>query len=151
MHMTVTECGQILWLIYWANTTEILGVHILGLHAADLIHEASNAIAMGIFIKVCTCPLLSHFYMKRMGRTNTISNIFKYIFQRLLIVMLLFVKLGELLVITFGEVMTLNSLVVNVWLYPITQKFVGRWSICCGQFLSLLCATNAFGNSIAVH
>ncbi|KAJ8444993.1 hypothetical protein Cgig2_029187 [Carnegiea gigantea] len=26
---------------------EILGVHIFGLHAADLIHEASNAIAMG--------------------------------------------------------------------------------------------------------
>jgi pyruvate/2-oxoglutarate dehydrogenase complex dihydrolipoamide dehydrogenase (E3) component len=77
MHMTVTECGQILWLIYWANTTEILGVHILGLHAADLIREASNAIAMDIFIKVCTCPLLSHFYMKLMGRTNTISNIFK--------------------------------------------------------------------------
>ena len=34
-------------LIYRADTGEILGVHILGLHAADLIHEASNAIAMG--------------------------------------------------------------------------------------------------------
>jgi hypothetical protein len=65
--------------------------------------------------------------------------------------MLLFVKLGELLVVTFGEVMTLNALVVNVWLYPITKKFVGRWSICCGQFVSLLSARNAFGNSIAVH
>ena len=27
------------------DTGEILGVHIIGLHAADLIHEASNAIA----------------------------------------------------------------------------------------------------------
>jgi dihydrolipoamide dehydrogenase len=34
-------------LIYRGDTGEILGVHILGLHAADLIHEASNAIAMG--------------------------------------------------------------------------------------------------------
>lgn len=29
------------------DTGEILGVHIMGLHAADLIHEASNAIATG--------------------------------------------------------------------------------------------------------
>ncbi|KAJ3669638.1 hypothetical protein LUZ60_011588 [Juncus effusus] len=34
-------------MIYRADTGEILGVHILGLHAADLIHEASNAIALG--------------------------------------------------------------------------------------------------------
>lgn len=27
------------------DTGEILGVHIIGLHAADLIHEASNAVA----------------------------------------------------------------------------------------------------------
>ena len=40
-------------LIYRPDTGEILGVHILGLHAADLIHEASNAIAMGNTIKVC--------------------------------------------------------------------------------------------------
>lgn len=32
-------------LIYRLDTGEILGVHIIGLHAADLIHEASNAIA----------------------------------------------------------------------------------------------------------
>jgi dihydrolipoamide dehydrogenase len=31
--------------IYRKDTGEILGVHILGLHASDLIHEASNAIA----------------------------------------------------------------------------------------------------------
>ncbi|XP_047054069.1 dihydrolipoyl dehydrogenase 1, chloroplastic-like [Lolium rigidum] len=34
-------------MIYRPDTGEILGVHILGLHAADLIHEASNAIALG--------------------------------------------------------------------------------------------------------
>ncbi|XP_038989326.1 dihydrolipoyl dehydrogenase 2, chloroplastic-like isoform X2 [Phoenix dactylifera] len=34
-------------LIYRPDTGEILGVHILGMHAADLIHEASNAIALG--------------------------------------------------------------------------------------------------------
>lgn len=39
-------------LIYRPDSGEILGVHILGLHAADLIHEASNAIAMGNTIKV---------------------------------------------------------------------------------------------------
>jgi len=34
-------------MIYNGQTGEILGVHIIGLHAADLIHEASNAIATG--------------------------------------------------------------------------------------------------------
>ncbi|XP_021993748.1 dihydrolipoyl dehydrogenase 2, chloroplastic [Helianthus annuus] len=34
-------------LIYRHDTSEILGVHILGMHGADLIHEASNAIALG--------------------------------------------------------------------------------------------------------
>ena len=32
-------------MIYRKDTGEILGVHIFGLHAADLIHEASNAVA----------------------------------------------------------------------------------------------------------
>ncbi|XP_057785585.1 dihydrolipoyl dehydrogenase 2, chloroplastic-like [Salvia miltiorrhiza] len=34
-------------LIYRPDNGEILGVHIFGMHAADLIHEASNAIALG--------------------------------------------------------------------------------------------------------
>ncbi|GKD39234.1 dihydrolipoyl dehydrogenase, partial [Tanacetum coccineum] len=38
-------------LIYRPDTGEILGVHILGLHAADLIHEASNAMALGTRIQ----------------------------------------------------------------------------------------------------
>ena len=33
--------------IFNGKTGEILGVHIFGLHAADLIHEASNAVATG--------------------------------------------------------------------------------------------------------
>lgn len=33
-------------LIYRKDTGEILGVHLIGLHAADLIHEFSNAMAM---------------------------------------------------------------------------------------------------------
>jgi len=32
-------------MIFRKDTGEILGVHVIGLHAADLIHEASNAIA----------------------------------------------------------------------------------------------------------
>lgn len=39
-------------LIYRPDNGEILGVHIFGLHAADLIHEASNAIALGTRVQV---------------------------------------------------------------------------------------------------
>ncbi|KAK9147026.1 hypothetical protein Sjap_006929 [Stephania japonica] len=45
------EAEGIAKLIYRPDTGEILGVHILGLHAADLIHEASNAIALGTRIQ----------------------------------------------------------------------------------------------------
>lgn len=38
-------------LIYRPDDGEILGVHIFRLHAADLINEASNAIAMGTHIQ----------------------------------------------------------------------------------------------------
>ncbi|XP_055811150.1 dihydrolipoyl dehydrogenase 1, chloroplastic-like isoform X2 [Solanum dulcamara] len=38
-------------LIYRPDNGEIIGVHIFGLHAADLIHEASNAIALGMSIQ----------------------------------------------------------------------------------------------------
>lgn len=44
------ESEGIAKLIYRPDTGEVLGVHIFGLHAADLIHEASNAIAMGTSI-----------------------------------------------------------------------------------------------------
>ena len=46
-------------MLYRKDTGEILGVHIFGLHAADLIHEASNAIAPGqtvqVRARVCVC------------------------------------------------------------------------------------------------
>ena len=39
-------------MIYRKDTGEILGVHIIGLHAADLIHEASNAVATNQSVQV---------------------------------------------------------------------------------------------------
>ncbi|AFZ21320.1 dihydrolipoyl dehydrogenase [Allocoleopsis franciscana] len=39
------EADGLAKVIYRQDTGEVLGVHILGLHASDLIHEASNAIA----------------------------------------------------------------------------------------------------------
>jgi dihydrolipoamide dehydrogenase len=39
------EADGLAKVIYRKDTGEVLGVHILGLHASDLIHEASNAIA----------------------------------------------------------------------------------------------------------
>lgn len=38
-------------IIYRKDSGEILGVHIIGLHAADLIHEASNAVATNQSVK----------------------------------------------------------------------------------------------------
>ncbi|KAH7658078.1 Dihydrolipoyl dehydrogenase protein [Dioscorea alata] len=38
-------------LIYRHDTGEIVGVHILELHAVNLIHEVSNAIALGTRIQ----------------------------------------------------------------------------------------------------
>lgn len=52
MKLLVYYCILFVQLIYRPDTGEILGVHIFGLHAADLIHEASNAIAMGSRIQV---------------------------------------------------------------------------------------------------
>lgn len=46
-------------MIYRPDTGEILGVHILGLHAADLIHEASNAIALGTRLQVSIADIFS--------------------------------------------------------------------------------------------
>ncbi|KAM0897338.1 hypothetical protein ACQ4PT_022625 [Festuca glaucescens] len=47
-------------LIYQPDTGEILGVHILGLHAADLIHEASNAIALGTRLQELKLAVHAH-------------------------------------------------------------------------------------------
>lgn len=47
-------------LIYRPDNGEILGVHIFGLHAADLIHEASNAIALGTTIQEMKFAVHAH-------------------------------------------------------------------------------------------
>ncbi|CAN1194988.1 Dihydrolipoyl dehydrogenase 2, chloroplastic [Linum perenne] len=47
-------------LIYRPDNGEILGVHIFGLHAADLIHEASNAIALGTRIQELKLAVHAH-------------------------------------------------------------------------------------------
>ncbi|XP_043721612.1 dihydrolipoyl dehydrogenase 2, chloroplastic-like [Telopea speciosissima] len=47
-------------LIYRPDNGEILGVHIFGLHAADLIHEASNAIALGTRIQDIRLAVHAH-------------------------------------------------------------------------------------------
>lgn len=47
-------------LIYRPDNGEILGVHIFGLHAADLIHEASNAIALGTRIQEIKFAVHAH-------------------------------------------------------------------------------------------
>ncbi|KAF3967949.1 hypothetical protein CMV_008114 [Castanea mollissima] len=47
-------------LIYRPDSGEILGVHIFGLHAADLIHEASNAIALGTRIQDIKLAVHAH-------------------------------------------------------------------------------------------
>ncbi|KAJ1383280.1 Pyridine nucleotide-disulfide oxidoreductase, class I [Sesbania bispinosa] len=47
-------------LIYRPDNGEILGVHIFGLHAADLIHEASNAIALGTRIQDIKLAVHAH-------------------------------------------------------------------------------------------
>ena len=47
-------------LIYRKDTGEILGVHLIGLHAADLIHEFSNAISMKIPVQNLTFAVHAH-------------------------------------------------------------------------------------------
>ena len=51
-NLTISILLYFVQLIYRPDNGEILGVHIFGLHAADLIHEASNAIALGTRIQV---------------------------------------------------------------------------------------------------
>ncbi|MBA0683781.1 hypothetical protein Goari_025410, partial [Gossypium aridum] len=72
-------------LIYRPDNGEILGVHIFGLHAADLIHEASNAIALGtriqdIRLAVHAHPTLSEVLDELFKSAKDVSNMgmFKY-------------------------------------------------------------------------
>lgn len=50
-------------MIYRKDTGEILGVHIFGLHAADLIHEASNAMATHQRVQVFMCNSQARLYV----------------------------------------------------------------------------------------
>lgn len=52
MHLMIQPLSNVMQLIYRPDSGEILGVHIFGMHAADLIHEASNAIALGTRVQV---------------------------------------------------------------------------------------------------
>ncbi|MBA0800062.1 hypothetical protein Gohar_010525 [Gossypium harknessii] len=72
-------------LIYRPDNGEILGVHIFGLHAADLIHEASNAVALGTRIQdirfaVHAHPTLSEVLDELFKSAKDVSNMgmFKY-------------------------------------------------------------------------
>ena len=47
-------------LIYRTDTGEILGVHLMGLHAADLIHEFSNAVSLKIPVQDLTFAVHAH-------------------------------------------------------------------------------------------
>ena len=50
-------------MIYRTDTGEILGVHIFGLHAADLINEASNAMATHQRVQVFVHDRLSRLHL----------------------------------------------------------------------------------------
>ncbi|KAJ9538334.1 hypothetical protein OSB04_031067 [Centaurea solstitialis] len=69
-------------MIYRPDNGEILGVHIFGMHAADLIHEASNAIALGTRIQdikyaVHAHPTLSEVIDELFKSAKVISASFK--------------------------------------------------------------------------
>ncbi|KAL6324092.1 hypothetical protein AAG906_006363 [Vitis piasezkii] len=60
-------------LIYRPDNGEILGVHIFGLHAADLIHEASNAIALGTRLQDIKFAVHAHPTLSEVGRTGSLG------------------------------------------------------------------------------
>ncbi|KAL0376374.1 UNVERIFIED_CONTAM: Dihydrolipoyl dehydrogenase 2, chloroplastic [Sesamum calycinum] len=83
-------------LIYRPDNGEILGVHIFGMHAADLIHEASNAIALGTRVQDIKFAVHAH---------PTLSEVLDELYKlaKALILYEIFEQLGcstELLVIT---------------------------------------------------
>ncbi|CAN0441240.1 unnamed protein product [Hapterophycus canaliculatus] len=60
------------------ETEEIVGVHIIGLHAADLIQECSNAVAAGTTVRELSmmvhthptlCEVLDEAFKGAMGRS----------------------------------------------------------------------------------
>lgn len=64
--------------IFKKETTEVIAVHIVGIHAADLIQECANAIEHGITLKQLSmtvhthptlCEVLDEAFKAGMGRT----------------------------------------------------------------------------------
>lgn len=93
-------------LIYRPDNGEILGVHIFGMHAADLIHEASNAIAMGTRIQV-DVTFHCMFLIKK-----TVAEIFQ-------------LNWVEVLVLDwkdFSVLFSFNSEILNLFLQPLRSS-----------------------------
>ncbi|MCL7022870.1 hypothetical protein MKW94_028965, partial [Papaver nudicaule] len=75
--------AKIIRLCYSPDNGEILGVHIAGMHAADLIHEASNAIALGTRIQdikydVHVLPALSEVLDELFESAHSTSQLLEY-------------------------------------------------------------------------
>ena len=47
-------------LLFRADTGEVLGAHIYGLHAADLIQEVANAVARRQSVRDLACEVHTH-------------------------------------------------------------------------------------------
>ncbi|KAK4353802.1 hypothetical protein RND71_025996 [Anisodus tanguticus] len=88
-------------LIYRPDNGEILGVHIFGLHAADLVHEASNAIALGKSIQAI------HYDIKFAVHAHpTLSEVLDELFKSAKVSHLRFLFL-ELTAFGISEIMTI--------------------------------------------
>jgi dihydrolipoamide dehydrogenase len=73
------ETDGIAKVIYRSDTGELLGVHIMGLHASDLIQEAANAIAdrqsvQNLAFKVHTHPTLSEVLDEAYKRAKVVAT-----------------------------------------------------------------------------
>jgi dihydrolipoamide dehydrogenase len=61
-------------IIYRKDTGHILGVHIIGLHAADLIHEVSNAVATNQTVKDIRFAVHAHPTLSEVSRGALFMN-----------------------------------------------------------------------------
>jgi len=58
--LAMAESGGIAKVMFNADTGKVVGVHIIGLHAADLIQECANAIAVGTTVKELSMIVHTH-------------------------------------------------------------------------------------------
>ncbi|PSP30955.1 MAG: dihydrolipoyl dehydrogenase [Cyanobacteria bacterium SW_4_48_29] len=73
------ETDGVAKVVYRKDTGEVLGTHIMGMHASDLIHEAANAIAerqsvQNLAFKVHTHPTLSEVLDEAYKRAEVTAN-----------------------------------------------------------------------------